>query len=172
MDISSDGKYLLFQVLDPKTVEDIWVCRIDSARNPVPFLATEFSENYPRFSPDGKWVVYTSNESGKEEVYVQSFSASGGRWQVSVNGGSQPRWRRDGSELFYVAPDLRLMAVEVKTEPTFDVGLAQPLFLTRIDSHDSPNRYVVAGNGQKFLINVPVGDEFANPITVTINPDL
>ncbi len=172
MDISSDGKHLLFQVLDPKTVEDIWVCRIDSARNPAPFLATEFSENYPRFSPDGRWVVYTSNESGKEEVYVQGFSTSGGRWQVSVNGGSQPRWRQDGGELFYVAPDLKLMAVQIKAGLTFDVGLAQPLFLTRIDSYDSPNRYVVAENGQKFLINIPVGDEFANPITVIVNPDL
>jgi len=172
MDISRDGRYLLYEVNNPKTSEDIWIRMLDSTKESHPFLASEFSEGFPRFSPDGKWVVYTSNESGKNEVYVQSFSASGGRWQVSINGGSQPRWRQDGTELFYIAPDLKLMAVETKTGVTFDFGLAKPLFLTRVDSYDAPNRYIVAGNGQKFLINIPIGDEFANPITVTINPDL
>jgi Tol biopolymer transport system component len=80
---------------------------------PYSLLATEFEESNGQFSPDGRWFAYTSTESGRTEVYVQTFPVSGGKWLVSTGGGSQPRWRRDGKELFYIAPDKQLMSVKV-----------------------------------------------------------
>ena len=88
----------------------------------------------------------------------------------SVDGGSQPRWRGDGGELFYVAPDLKLMSVEVRPGTSFDYGMAKPLFQTRIDTYTGPNRYVVDRSGQKFLINIPIDEQIARPITVTVHP--
>jgi len=170
-DVSRDGKYLLYTAGSIFTTRDIWVLDLGKGER-KPLIESDFNESYPRFSPDVRWITYCSDESGKDEVYVQSYSAAGGRWQVSTNGGSQPRWRQDGRELFYVAPDLKLMSVEVRTGATFDFGSPKPLFQTRMDSYNAPNRYVVAENGLKFLINVPVGEEFANPVTVTIGPEL
>ena len=148
--------------------QDVWILEIDNPEKRAPFITSDFDESYPRFSPDGRWIAYCTDESGISEVYVQSHASSGGRWQVSINGGSQPRWRPDGLELFYVAPDLKLMAVEIRDGSTFDFEAPKPLFQTRMDNFDAPNRYVVADNGRKFLINVPVGEEFANPVRVTI----
>ncbi len=169
MQMSRDGKYLLYEVIRPKTQADIWILPSDSTEKPFPYLESQFVETYPQFSPDGKWVAYVSDESGKNEIYVQTFPGSGGKWQVSTKGGSQPRWRQDGKELFFVAPDLKMMAVEIRSGATFDYGVAKPLFQTFIDNYAAPNRYAVTENGQKFLINIPIGDETANPITVSIN---
>ncbi len=169
-DCSMDGKYLLYEVTDPITHLDAWVLPLNEPDKAFPYLQSTFDEMYPQFSPDGKWVVYASNESGKFEIYVQSFPAGSGRWQVSTNGGSQPRWRRDGKELFYVASDLKMMSVPIRSGAAFDFGLAEPLFQTRIDNYTAPNRYVVVENGQKFLINMPVDEELINPITVSIYP--
>jgi len=171
-DVSRDGKYLLYTTGSNLASQDIWVLDLGKGKKPEPLIVSDFDESYPRFSPDGKWITYCSNESGTDEVYVQSYSSAGGRWQVSTKGGSQPRWRKDGRELFYVAPDLKLMSVEIRSGTTFDFGTPKPLFQTRLDSYNAPNRYVVAENGRKFLINVPVGEEFANPVTVTIGPEL
>lgn len=82
----------------------------DTERKPVPFLQTEFNEHIGRFSPDGSWLAYTSDESGTNEVYVRTFPASDAKWRISANGGSAPRWRGDGREVFYLAADGRLMA--------------------------------------------------------------
>jgi serine/threonine protein kinase/Tol biopolymer transport system component len=171
-DVSHDGKYLAYILGSHLASDDIWVLETEHPENRYAWVETEFNEIYPRFSPDGRWLAYVSNESGKEEVYVREFSSTGGRWQVSANGGSQPRWRQDGRELFFVAPDLKLMSVIVRPGPTFDFDTPKALFQTRIDNFSAPNRYVVADNGQKFLINVPVGDDIATPITVSINVDL
>ena len=108
---------------DPKTGYDLWVLPLEGDRKPQPYLQTQFRENQGQFSPDGHWVAYTSDESGRLEVYVQPFPAAGGKWQISTNGGENPKWRRDGKELFYLGLDRRLMAVEVKTAPTFEAGL-------------------------------------------------
>jgi serine/threonine protein kinase/Tol biopolymer transport system component len=168
--VSADGRYLLIEVTSPQTHTDVWVVPTDTAEKPYPFLASQFDEMYPQFSPDGRWIAYVSDESGKSEVYVQSFPKAGGRWQVSVEGGSQPRWRGDGRELFYIAPDLKLMSVEVRPGPSFDYGMAKPLFQTRIDTYTGPNRYVVERGGQKFLINIPIDEQIARPVTVSIHP--
>ncbi|MFN2480058.1 MAG: protein kinase, partial [Pyrinomonadaceae bacterium] len=121
-DWSSDGQLILYQTLNPKTKWDLWVLPMSGDRQPAPFLRTEFNEVQAQFSRDGKWVAYTSDVSGAPEVYVQTFPASGGRWRVSTGGGSQPRWRRDGRELFYIAPDRKLMAVSIKPGAAFEAG--------------------------------------------------
>jgi len=99
-DWSLDGLFIVYQTLNSKTKWDLWVLPMSGERQPFPFLQTDFNEQEAQFSPDGKWMAYTSDESGAPEVYVQTFPASGGRWRVSTGGGSQPKWRRDGRELF------------------------------------------------------------------------
>jgi hypothetical protein len=119
-----------------------------------PFIATEFDENYGRISPDGQWVAYTSDESGQDEVYVVPFPEPGGKWQVSPAGGTMPRWRGDGRELFYMAPDSTLMAVPVdRTSPAFQPGQATRLFHAAVPSLIGYN-YAVIADGQRFLVNV------------------
>jgi hypothetical protein len=124
------------------------------------------------FSPNGRWVVYESDESGKKEIYVQSFPASGAKWQISVSGGSQPRWRRDGKELFYLGGDRKITAVEVNTEaPTFAHGTPRALFETRISKGEdrAGDQYVVTSDGQRFLVNTVAEEGAYTPINVVLN---
>jgi len=121
---------------------------------------------YATISPNGKWVAYTSDQSGRNEVFVQSFPSSDGKWQVSIKGGTEPVWRKDGKELFYISGSA-LVAVNVKTEaPAFEAGLSKPLFKVNLEARVR-RRYQVAANGQRFLFNVPV--EGPSPITVVFN---
>lgn len=133
LDWSPDGQYLLYEVGDVKTGRDLWVLTAGD-RKPFPYLNTPFNERQGQFSPGPasgpRWIAYTSDESGQSQIYVQSFPAGAGKFQISAGGGNQPRWRRDGKELFYIAADGKLMAVEVKTAPTFEAG-ARRLFLRR-----------------------------------------
>ena len=172
-DWSADGKFILYQELDPKTGYDLWVFPLAGEQRQFPFLATQFDERQGRFSPDGRWIAYTSNESGAWQVYVQSFPASGGKWQVSMNGGAQPQWRRDGRELFYLSPDRKMMAVEVSGKgPTFGAGAPRELFVLRIQTIGVPgirNFYTATKDGQRFLVNALVGDPTASPTTVVLN---
>ena len=136
-------------------------------------MQTEFDETEGRLSPDGRWMAYTSNESGTEEVYVQRFrgvegtpaSSAAGKWRVSTNGGSSPAWRRDGKELFYIARDLKLMAVEVKGSSTFELGIAKGLFET---TRAVNTGYAVTADGQQFLVTVTT-EEASSPVTVVVN---
>lgn len=118
-----------------------------------------------------KWIAYTSDESGTPQVYVQSFPASGSKWQVSTGGGDQPRWRRDGRELFYLAADDKLMAVEVKTDGTFETGVPKPLFEIRSPAEGGPFAisYAAAGDGQRFLVRTAMEQASLTPITVVVN---
>ncbi|HJU61452.1 MAG TPA: protein kinase, partial [Candidatus Binatia bacterium] len=135
---SHDGKFVIFESSLPKTGSDLFVLPLFGDMKPYPVLATEFNETHGRFSPDGRWLAYVSNESGRNEVYVQSFPASGGKWQVSTTGGAQPQWRSDGKELFYMAPDRRLMAVDVRPQQNFEVGAAKLLFQTQVARYEAP----------------------------------
>jgi Tol biopolymer transport system component len=168
-DWSSDGRFILFNVYDPNNGSDIWVLPLFGDGKPYPLLNTRFEESAGFFSPDGHWFAYASNETGRYEVYVQTFPQTGGRWLISTGGGGQPHWRADGKELFYVGPDKSLMSVEVKTGSTFETSTPKPLFLTKVRESMAPNRYVVAPDGQRFLINCPAGELAAAPIIVIVN---
>jgi Tol biopolymer transport system component len=170
-DWSADGSFILYQNLHPKTNWDLWILPLSGDQKPFPFLQTEFFEFQGRFSPDGNWIAYTSNESGPWQVYVRSFPASGGKWQVSTEGGAQPQWRRDGRELFYLSTDMKLMAVEVKGDgSTFEPGVPHALFELRIPNFPGVrNNYVVAADGQRFLVASIIGEAAATPITVALN---
>jgi eukaryotic-like serine/threonine-protein kinase len=165
--ISPDGRYLLFDNLDPKTKWDVNVLSIPD-RKVTPFLHSEFDENEADFSPDGRWVAYASNESGRYEVYVQPFPGPGGKWQVSTNGGTAPLWRRDGKELFYVAPDQKLTSVAVKIGASFEPDTPKPLFEVRL-RNDPSRHYDASPDDQRFLLNMPLGDEKTPPITLIQN---
>ena len=168
-DWSPDGKNLLFETSGEKTLADVWVLPLDESANAHAFLQSEFAEFHARFSPVGQWVAYASSESGRPEIYVQSFPATGGKWQVSTGGGAQPHWRRDGKELFFMAPDRRLMAVEVKLGASVELGTPTALFQTQVSSFSSPNRYDVSADGQRFLLNSTVQEASRNPIVVIHN---
>jgi Tol biopolymer transport system component len=171
-DWSLDGRFILYQAIDPETNRELWVLPVAGDRKPIPFIKTTFGVTHGQFSPDGRWVAYSSNESGKWEIFVASFPGPGGQWQVSSAGGSEPRWRRDGKELFYLAPDGKLMVVEVKRGPTFEAGAAKPLFQTRRRepvSFTDLFRYDVSADGQRFLVNTDVGEVTSSPLTVILN---
>jgi len=165
-DWSNDGRFILYQ-----KVRDLWVVPLDGDRKPFPFVATPAQETEGRFSPDGRWVAYGSNETGQFEVFVLDFPAKGTRLQVSTAGGNEPRWRADGGELFYLDPAGRLMSVAVAYAPTFSLGIPRLVFETRLmEMGNSPlRRYAVSADGTRFLMNVPVADARPEPITVVVN---
>jgi eukaryotic-like serine/threonine-protein kinase len=169
-DWSHDGKFIIYESRNPKTKLDLWLLPMSGPRDPISFLKTDFNEQQAQFSPDGKWIAYTSDISGKPEVYVQTFPSSGGPVRVSTNGGAQPLWRGDGNELFYIATDRKLMAVEVKLGAAFEAKTPQPLFLTRVLTiTEFRSHYAVTRDGQRFLVNSLIEETFTNPITVVVN---
>jgi Tol biopolymer transport system component len=165
-DWSRDGQFILYIERNPKTDNDIWVLPLSGDRQPFPYVHTRFDENYARFSPDSKWIAYSSNEPGSYEVYVQPFPATGGRWRVSTGGGNNPLWRGDGKELFYIAADGKMMAVEVKSGASFEAGTPKVLF----DYRSIRGRaYEVTGDGQRFLIATSIEETSLAPFTVVLN---
>jgi Tol biopolymer transport system component len=167
---SPDGNFVLYHSSgDPKTGNDLWVLLLGAGAKPFPLLQTPFNEQDGQYSPDGKWVAYTANESGRAEIYVIPFRPEGGaatgKRQVSTEGGLSPRWQRDGKELFYIASSGKLVAAEVSVKAgTFEAGNVRVLF------EGSPTvvyRYEVAANGQRFLAAVPP-DPGANADTITV----
>jgi len=169
IDWSPDGKNILYASRGEKTGFDIWVLPLGGDAKPYPLLQSEFTEEHVRFSPDGRFFAYMSNESGREEVYVQNFPPAGGKWQVSTGGGAQPHWRRDGQELYYIAPDRKLMVVSVKPGESFQNGAPAVLFQTEVSNFTNSNRYAVTADGQRFLVNSPVEANTLNPYTVILN---
>jgi serine/threonine protein kinase/Tol biopolymer transport system component len=172
LDWSRDGKYFIYYTVDPKTKSDLWVLPMSGERKPTPFLQTEFNETNAVFSPDGRWVAYNSDESGTLEIYVRPFPPSRGKWQVSTAGGGQAAWRSDGKEMYYVSPDRKIMAVEVKPGSVFSAGLPVPLFEAPIRPEgitESHSAFVVSPDGRRFLVNT-IAEEAAHvPITVVVN---
>ncbi len=169
---SRDGRFVLYHTTFdvPKTKTDLWVLPLSGDRKPYPFLQTEFNETRGQFSPDGSWIAYQSDESGRDEVYVASFPGPGGKRQISTAGGTFPRWRSDGKEIFYLSPDNKLMAAEVKSQgATLDVGAARTLFDIRPGNRVSGYQYDATSDGQRFLVNTSVDQKVSSPITVVIN---
>ena len=171
-DWSKDGRFLLYYELAPKTARDLWALEmIGTERKRRVVANTMFDEHSGQFSPDSRWVAYVTNESGRFEIVVQPFPEATGKWQVSTNGGLQPRWRADGKELYFIAPDGRLMAVPVTVRgSTLEAGKSAALFPTRIVAGTNPFKpqYAVSREG-KFLINVPALESAASPITLILN---
>jgi dipeptidyl aminopeptidase/acylaminoacyl peptidase len=178
-DTTRDGRLLLYQIPGPKTDQDLWFAPQPSDGSvvdakPYPYLHSEFDEKHGRFSPDGRWVAYTSNESGRDEVYVQSVPLSGAKFQISSGGGIEPHWRKDGTELFYIAEDRALMAVPVKpaSSPAEPLQIGQPqrlLSVPLLDTFIVGRTYEVSNDGQRFLLRTPASGATAPPLTVVLD---
>jgi eukaryotic-like serine/threonine-protein kinase len=171
---SPDGKFILYSTGGYAIGNyDLWLLPMtgdSQPRVPSPFLQTPFNEYNARFSPDGRWVAYVSDETGLNEVYVTRFPGPSGKWPVSAGGGNYPRWRADGKELFYLARDNKLMAATVKSQGTeFDVTSAQPLFDIHHPGANSRYPYDVSADGQRFLVNTIVEQTALPPITLVVN---
>jgi DNA-binding winged helix-turn-helix (wHTH) protein/Tol biopolymer transport system component len=165
---TDDNSYIIYTGSDPLTKLDLWTLSV-ADRKPIPFLQTPFNEMHGQVSPDGRWVAYASDESGAWEVYVQTFPAPGAKRTISVGGGAEPQWRRDGRELYYLAPDGTLMAVALSTSgDIFDAGRPVPLFRARIpaDIITFRNHYAASRDGQRFLVDAADDNE---PINVVVN---
>ena len=167
-DWSRDGRFLLYREIHPKTKFDLRVLQLDQAKS-VPYLETPANEAGGAFSPDGRWVAYASDESGRYEIYVQSFPQLGGKRQVSTAGGFAPRWRGDGRELFYHAPDGKLMAAPVRAGTGFESDAPVPLFEFRAGGNLTNTYYDVTSDGQRFLLSTVPDAPAVVPITLLIN---
>lgn len=174
MEWSLDGRALLYGEFGKSL--DLWALPVEPGRKPIAVLQTPFDETDGQFSPDGKWIAYTSNESGCNEVYVTAFDgasrSAGGKWQVSNQGGRAPRWRSDGKELFYLSVGGRaIMAAEIRMPAQWvETGTPRELFaaVMQANTGDTPYPYDVAADGQRFLIQEPT-DIQSSPLTVILN---
>src|SRR5215475_8912689 len=172
-DLSPDGRLLIYNTnpnpsnSNDTTRNDLWLLPLEGERNPKPFLKTQFTEDQAVISPDGRWVAYRSNESGRDEIYVATFPQLSGKWQVSVDGGEEPQWRRDGKELFFTDAGRKIMAAEVKTgSGAFEAGAPKLLFETPL-TDSGRNRFVVTGDGGQFLVITRLSAPA--PINVVLN---
>jgi eukaryotic-like serine/threonine-protein kinase len=164
---SADGQVLAFVEVSPTTQRDIWVLRLGD-RKAQPFLRTPFTESAPRFSPDGHWLAYTSDESGRFEIYAQPYPGPGGKWQISTDGGREPVWNPNGRELFYRSGD-KMMAVDVTTQPSFSVGKPRMLFEgPYMPTPSTFPDYDVSPDGQRFLMLKPVEQTGAAPTQINV----
>lgn len=156
---------------ETKTKYDVSVLPLFGDRRPQPLLREAFSEGQSQISPDGRWMAYTAYETGTMEVYVRPFPSGAGKWQISTNGGADPRWRRDGKELFFIAAGGMLTALTVGTDGVFKPGVQTPLFDTRVNHlwDDARNHYDVSRDGRRFLVTRPIEDHGTVPLTVIVN---
>jgi Tol biopolymer transport system component len=164
---SHDGRFLLYYSSGVKTMADIWVLPLEGDRKPTPLLATEFNEVSAVFSPDMRWIAYVSNESGRYEVYVRPFTASGpggapslgeGKWQISKDGGSYPRWVADGRQiLFEAVGGMAVMAADIKANgASFEAGVPQRLFQA---PPASDYAWDVTADGKRIVLAAPQGEQ-------------
>ncbi|MGH9938972.1 MAG: protein kinase domain-containing protein [Blastocatellia bacterium] len=170
-DWSEDGRFIIYSQIDPKTKSNVWFLPASGSGEvkPFPVLQTDANESAGTLSPDGRWLAYSSDVSGRLEVYVQGYPEGGGKRQISTGGGDIPRWRRDGRELFYYSGDGKLMAAPVKSGENFETGAAVSLFEFRAGTVQSFAPYAVTTDGQRFLINAVVETEPNAPLTVVVN---
>jgi dipeptidyl aminopeptidase/acylaminoacyl peptidase len=168
-DWSHDGRYIIYYQVMPQTKNDLWALPLFGDRKPFPLLQTQANESGGALSPDGQWLAYHSDESGRYETYVQRFSDGSAKRRISINGGVCPRWRGDGSELYYHALDNKLMAAPVTSGTNLAVGA--PVAIVEFGYRgivDQPY-YSVDRDGQRFLLNVIVESESNSPLTALVN---
>jgi eukaryotic-like serine/threonine-protein kinase len=168
-DWSPAGDYLVYATLNPSTKLDLDLLPMSGNKKPVPLLHAAFNESQGRIAPNGRWIAYVSDESGRQEIYVQRFPSLGNKQIVSIGGGSEPIWRKDGKELFYLLPNDSIVSVPFKpTEPPV-IGQPEVLFRAPINSTTSRNHYAVTPDGQRFLIDVEDQSSYMSPITVVVD---
>jgi len=173
---------LLYTARDPKTNYDLWSLSMESGGRPTPFLRADFNESDAHFSPDMRWVAYTSDESGNNEVYVceclqnpgEASLEAGVRFPISKGGGMGPQWRGDGKELYYLAPDGKVMAVAVSADTEFHTGTPEPLFQATLYNSSLSARlntgpWVAASDGKRFLLPAPATESTPEPFTIILN---
>ncbi len=168
--VSSEGKLAFYSENHPTNGHDIWVVALEGERKPTLFLQTRFDELVPRISPDGRWVAYVSNESGRYEVYVRPFPTDGGKWQISTEGGVEPLWARGGRELFYRNGD-KVMALDITTESSFQAGVPRLVFEGSYVRHGGPPEvnFDVTSDGQRFLMLKATEQQPQSEIRVVLN---
>jgi Tol biopolymer transport system component len=167
-DWSQDGRFLSVQVIPAqgKRTNQLWVLDVAGGGKTTAFATGGSSSADSRFSPDGHWLAYDSDESGRAEVYVQTFPGPGGRWQISAAGGTNPRWRGDAKEIFYLSLDNKIMAVPVEAGPTFHAGTPAPLFAV----HPAFGTvYDVSADGKRFLVNSLPADQGSPPLSLLVH---
>jgi serine/threonine-protein kinase len=158
---SPDGRTLFYQELDTKTSYDLWVLPLQGESKPQPFLQTPFSERSPLLSPDGRWLAYSSDESGRYEIYVRPFPGPGGKWQISTEGAAEVTWSPKGNELFFRTGQQRekMMVVDIQTQASLSAGKPRQLFegpyANNIANATESADYSMAPDGQRFLMLKP-----------------
>jgi eukaryotic-like serine/threonine-protein kinase len=169
-DWSPDGQYIVYGTTNAETKKDIWLLPMHGDRQPRRFFVTPFNEIQARVSPDGRWIAYASDESGRFEVYVQSFPVAGNKRGVSVVGGAQPQWRRDGRELYYLSVTHGIMAVPLNLAGNH-IGSPEPLFQAPVwgDLSTYRSQYLSSADGQRFLVDAIHERNSRDPITVIVN---
>jgi dipeptidyl aminopeptidase/acylaminoacyl peptidase len=171
---SRDGRFIVYSELDPKTNWDLWVLPVGD-RKPIRFLNSDFNELQGQLSPDSHWMAFTSDRSGRREVYVRPFPPGEGEWTISIAGGEEPRWRGDGKELFFEAADGKMMAMPVKAatgvKPSFEAGTPVLLFDAHMvhSAYNNLIQYDVTADGKRFLITTGASGTATPPLTVVTN---
>jgi eukaryotic-like serine/threonine-protein kinase len=172
-DWSPDGRYLVYDLgtIGQKTGVDIWALPLFGDGKPFPYIAGPGDQSFGQFSPDGKWVAYNSNETGRDEIYVAPFPWTGAKWQVSNAGGLRPRWRRDGKEIIFQVPGTgRMMSVETNTHgSSFEFGEVRTLFEGyNFSPSNASAQWALSSDGQRML-NITTGATGALPLTMIQN---
>ena len=166
--VTPDGRYVAYMRNDPKSTTgwDIWALPTFGDQKPFPVVATNFLDITPSFSPDGKWLAYANNETGRQEVYIQPFPSGTGRWQVSTAGGSKPSWRKDGKELYFWSTDQQVMAVDIQQNgSSLQLGTPHALFkATTVVGSVGP--YTASADGKKFVMNTVPPQTTSEPLTL------
>jgi serine/threonine protein kinase len=173
-DWSPDGVFVIYHAFDERTHQDLWAAPVGRPNESKPLLQTEFDEVQGQISPSGRWLAYTSNDSSSRfEVYVQRMPPDGQKWQISINGGSDPQWRSDEKEMFYVRSDGQLMSVGLSLTGggSFDPGIPRPLFQLGDAAVRSPylSAYSVERDGQRFLVRVSTEELPTSPLNVMVH---
>lgn len=168
LDISPDGRHALMLKADPATGNDVWLLTLIGQKSAQPYLATKQNEGVARFSPDGRWVAYNSDDNGITDVYVQSFPEKGLPTPISAKGGILPQWRKDGKELYFLSTDDNLMAAAVDgAGPLFQASRPQPLFQVHTPNRGLLSQYQPSDDGQRFLVNI-LSEQTPTPRTLSV----